>query len=218
MELNYQEHRTFRIMIIILIAVMIAMLIVVMLNRNQINYYIQKNIIKNPEYIDDYFQGCPSSLTIHHYADPRGTPIMSDDDFYIAILNVDNVSYKANVFVNDFLQGELIIVAESTTSVKSDLITDWWRMGFVEEQAQPQEEEQEDSIEEEENTNKELFYVDVAIEGCNETVAGLTPSRTILTVGGGGGGGGDSSSSSSSSPTSRYALDVVKETPYYLPD
>lgn len=214
MKLNYREHRTFRIMIIILIAVMIAMLIVVMLNKDEINTYVQRNIFKNPDYLVDTYEGCPSSLTIYHYADPRGTRNMSDDDFYIAVFNVDEVPYKAEVFVNEESQGELIIMPNSTTSIKSNLITNWWRKGFVEEAVQ--EEEQEDSVEEEDASNKELFIVDIFIEGCNETVIGFTPSppSTTITLGGGGGGGGDSSSS----PSSRYSLNVVKETIYYLPD
>lgn len=157
--------------------------------------------------------GCPASLAVYHFVDIKDKKSFDDDDVFIAIISSDDKSYKAEVFVNGVSEGTVTITGQKT-ALKSKLITEWWREGMIEETSQ--EEEKEDSTEEK-TQNKKTFYIDVAIQGCNKTIATLTPTLPSVTptLGGSGGGGSDSSDSI---PSSRYSISISKSQPFYLPD
>lgn len=206
------RHTLFRLTFAALLTFIVVVLSVGLMQKAQIQEFIRVNIpqLLPSEKIEIEYS-CPKTLAIYYFIDIKDTKSFEDDEVFIAILTAGDKNYEAEVFVNGISEGE-ITITEQKTALKSKLITDWWRQGLKEPPSQ--EEETEDSVEED-NQDKQTFFIDVAIEGCNKTMASLTPTMpSIVPIVGGGG----SASSSDAPISSRYSISIAKSQSYYLPD
>jgi hypothetical protein len=125
-------------------------------------------------------QYCPNALGIFYYVDNNKTAWLSDDTVYISIKNPDFHEYKGEVIVGDAIEGNVVLISNSTTKIGSGAITRWWRSGLTTSSDGQQE-------------NSSFFKIKVLINGCNQAVSTMSPSMPgpdDSEPGGGGGGSG----------------------------
>lgn len=124
---------------------------------------------------------CPTSLGVYYIVDRKGTQPLPDDDIFVAIRNPDDAEYKAKLYIDSSYEGELTLLANTSSRALSGIITGWWRAG----------------------NQKDIrsFPVELKIEGCSKTLSELMPtlpvSQEVVTGGGGGGGQGQEGGSNS---------------------
>jgi hypothetical protein len=118
---------------------------------------------------------CPSELQVFYAIERNGTEGSYDDSAYIRVNNLDKRNFLANIYVNNYLEGNVMLKASATAELESKLITEWWRSGN--------------------QSDERSFSVDIRINGCNKTLAELAPSLPRPANAGGGGGGGSGGSS-----------------------
>jgi len=191
--------------VVALLTLIMILMLIPLLEKEEVIKFIQRNISTPQSEIE---LACPQMLAVYYFMDTKKTTSLKDDDVFIVILNTQNKSYNAEVFVDGISQGKTIITKNSTTTLNSELITEWWRQGIKEPQTTTQ--EREDSTEEEIH-NQKIFYIDILIEGCNKSISALTPTLPAVeskSLTGGTLGGA----------ASRYSIDISKTQSQYMPD
>ena len=196
--------------VIALLTLLMVLLSIPLLEKKDVADFIRKSLQDDPSTAQEQIElACPEHLAVYYFVDLRQTPTLTDDDVYIAILNTQDKSYKAEIFVDGISQGKTTLTKNSKTTLESELITNWWRKGIQESPTQTDEEE--DLIQEEQN--QKTFYIDITIEGCNKSITPLTPiPPSVESVSATG------SESASGEISSRYSIDISKSPVKYMPD